>query len=97
MFISAGGVAERIALPLWRHNCYRFIPLTKKRVLEEGDQRETKTANDLAATLVLSIWREGCFIFSLKSRVHLSVVIKTTQVCLIRVQLNYVIKKRLAV
>jgi len=55
MFISAGGVAERIALPLLRHNCYRFIPLTKKRVLKEGDQRETKTANDLTATLVLSI------------------------------------------
>jgi len=61
MLISAGGVAERIALPLLRQNCYRFIPPTKKRVLEEGDQRERerererKTANDLTATLVLSM------------------------------------------
>jgi len=27
----------------------------KKRVLEGGDERETKTANDLTATLILSI------------------------------------------
>jgi hypothetical protein len=78
--IVGAALSEQTGLPLFHFNCYKFVTRTVERVTKR-EKRVMKRETNLTATLSFSKSMESCFMFSLHSGVHLSDVIKTTNVC----------------